>query len=141
MRRRSNATSGPIYRKHIRRSELLLSSFLFVSLVLYYTMHSRLKRLKALGRKETWALKPEPSTFAPTSSFSNKDMDPVPEHLQTWTTMNYVFYWISDATNVAVWELASSMIAIGLSWSVVIHLFSVNSADAMAGDRPSLLSR
>ena len=43
-------------------------------------------------------------------------MDPVPPHKRTWTTMNYILYWISDATNVAVWELASSMLAIGLSW-------------------------
>lgn len=85
-------------------------------------MRSRLQGLNALRKKETWALQPEPSTFAPNSSFSNKDMDPVPEHLQTWTTMNYIFYWISDATNVAVWELASSMIAIGLSWLVDFHL-------------------
>ena len=32
--------------------------------------------------------------------------------------MNYVAYWISDATNAAVWELASSMLATGLSWCV-----------------------
>lgn len=45
-------------------------------------------------------------------------MDPVPEHLRTWKTWNYIAYWISDATNAAVWELASSMLAIGLSWCV-----------------------
>lgn len=43
-------------------------------------------------------------------------MDPVPPHLRTWTAWNYVTYWVSDATNVAVWELAGSMLAIGLSW-------------------------
>ncbi|KAK7033133.1 permease for cytosine/purines, uracil, thiamine, allantoin-domain-containing protein [Favolaschia claudopus] len=63
-----------------------------------------------------WALEPESSTFAPSSKWSNKDMDPVPENLRTWSTWNYVAYWISDATNTATWELASSMIAIGLSW-------------------------
>ena len=46
-------------------------------------------------------------------------MDPVPEHLRTWSTLNYILYWISDATNIAVWELASSMIAIGLSWYAI----------------------
>ncbi|KAF7330575.1 hypothetical protein MVEN_02497800 [Mycena venus] len=63
-----------------------------------------------------WALEPDASTVAPSSKWTNKDMDPVPEHLRTWTTWNYVAYWISDATNTASWELASSMIAIGLSW-------------------------
>ena len=46
-------------------------------------------------------------------------MDPVPLDERTWTTFNYVAYWISDATNIATWELASSMLAIGLSWFVV----------------------
>ena len=56
------------------------------------------------------------STFAPNNKWSNKDMDPVPPKQRTWNTYNYVAYWISDATNAAVWELASSMLAIGLSW-------------------------
>jgi len=43
-------------------------------------------------------------------------MDPVPLHLRTWSTFNYVAYWISDAANVGTWALASSMLAIGLSW-------------------------
>lgn len=63
-----------------------------------------------------WALEPEASTFAPSSRWSNKDMDPVPPLRRTWTTWNYIAYWISDAANAAVWELASSMLAIGLSW-------------------------
>ncbi|KAF8823918.1 hypothetical protein HHX47_DHR9000069 [Lentinula edodes] len=49
-----------------------------------------------------WALEPEQSTFAPTSRWSNKDMDPVPVHLRTWATWNYVAYWISDAANLPV---------------------------------------
>jgi len=71
---------------------------------------SRFTRLSA------WKLEPEPSTFAPSSAWSNKDMDPVPLHLRTWSTFNYVAYWISDAANVGTWALASSMLAIGLSW-------------------------
>lgn len=70
----------------------------------------------AFLQPKRWALQPEPSSFAPNSKYSNRDMDPVPEHLRTWTTMNYIFYWVSDGFNVAAWELASSMIAIGLSW-------------------------
>lgn len=96
--------------------------------------------LRKVAKRETWVLMPEASTFAPSSTLSNKDMDPVPPHLRTWTTMNYILYWISDATNVsikyledvpgtdpfqvAVWELASSMIAIGLSWQVSRYLDS-----------------
>jgi NCS1 family nucleobase:cation symporter-1 len=43
-------------------------------------------------------------------------MDPVSPGHRTWSTWNYVAYWISDAANVPVYELASSMLAIGLSW-------------------------
>jgi NCS1 family nucleobase:cation symporter-1 len=76
----------------------------------------KLSRLSRLAHLSTWKLEPEPSTFAPSSAWSNQDMDPVPLHKRTWTTLNYIAYWISDATNVASWELASSMLAIGLSW-------------------------
>ncbi|EMD34046.1 hypothetical protein CERSUDRAFT_117553 [Gelatoporia subvermispora B] len=76
-------------------------------------------------RPSGWALEPEPSTFAPSSRWSNKDMDPVPPARRTWTTFNYVAYWISDATNVAVWELASSMLAIGLSWRQALPAIAV----------------
>ncbi|GBE88557.1 Uncharacterized permease [Sparassis crispa] len=72
-----------------------------------------------------WVLEPEPSTFAPNARWSNKDMDPVPPHLRTWTTLNYIAYWISDATNVAVWELASSMLTLGLSWRQALPAIAV----------------
>ncbi|EGO02871.1 hypothetical protein SERLA73DRAFT_84745 [Serpula lacrymans var. lacrymans S7.3] len=51
-------------------------------------------------------------------------MDPVPLRLRTWTTMNYISYWLSDATNIAVWELASSMLAVGLSWRQALPCIS-----------------
>ncbi|KAJ7170692.1 permease for cytosine/purines, uracil, thiamine, allantoin-domain-containing protein [Mycena crocata] len=76
-----------------------------------------------------WALEPEASTFAPSEKWSNRDMDPVPVHLRTWTTWNYVAYWISDAithtTWQASWELASSMIAVGLSWRQALPAIAV----------------
>ena len=52
-------------------------------------------------------------------------MDPVPIEKRTWTTWNYVAYWISDATNVAIWQLASSMLAIGLSWRQALPAIAV----------------
>ncbi|KAG1800997.1 NCS1 nucleoside transporter family [Suillus plorans] len=71
-----------------------------------------------------WALEREETTFA-NNGWSNKDMDPVPLRLRTWTTWNYISYWISDATNLAVWELASSMLAIGLSWRQALPCIAV----------------
>ncbi|KAF8890615.1 NCS1 nucleoside transporter family [Infundibulicybe gibba] len=84
-----------------------------------------MSRLLQLSKPSAWTLEPDISTLAPNSGWSNKDMDPVPPHLRTWTTWNYVSYWISDATNVAVWELASSMLAIGLSWRQALPAIAV----------------
>jgi nucleobase:cation symporter-1, NCS1 family len=78
----------------------------------------------------TWSLEPEVSTFAENSSWSNKDMDPVAPHEQTWTTINYVTFWISCSVNVTVWQLGSSMLAIGLSWyRLYITIYSVSLID------------
>ncbi|KXN81396.1 hypothetical protein AN958_04785 [Leucoagaricus sp. SymC.cos] len=75
--------------------------------------------------RRTWSLEPENSRFGPNSRWSNKDMDPVPPHARTWTTWNYVAYWISDAANVSVWQMASSMIAVGLSWREALSAIAV----------------
>ncbi|KAH9064376.1 permease for cytosine/purines, uracil, thiamine, allantoin-domain-containing protein [Lactarius vividus] len=57
--------------------------------------------LLALVRPSTWELQlePEQSTFASNSAWSNKDMDPVPPYLRTWTTLSYITFWISCAAN------------------------------------------
>src|ERR1700691_4615570 len=65
-------------------------------------------RLLALIRPSTWKHEPEQSTFASNGAWSNEDMDPVPHHHQTWTTLSYIIFWISCVANVTVWELASS---------------------------------
>ncbi|KAI0703798.1 NCS1 nucleoside transporter family [Cytidiella melzeri] len=83
------------------------------------------KPIRAYLKPSAWALEPSPSTFAPSSRWSNKDMDPVPPSKRTWSTYNYVAYWISDATNAAVWELASSMLAVGLSWRQALPAIAV----------------
>lgn len=46
---------------------------------------------------------------------------------RTWSTGSYVAYWVSDAWNVAVWQLAASMLALGLSWCVELRTRSVSS--------------
>ncbi|KAH7922713.1 NCS1 nucleoside transporter family [Leucogyrophana mollusca] len=64
----------------------------------------------------TWELDQEETTFALNNRWSNRDMDPVPPRFRTWSSWSYISYWFSDASNIAVWEVASSMLAIGLSW-------------------------
>ncbi|KZV64629.1 cytosine-purine permease [Peniophora sp. CONT] len=74
-----------------------------------------------------WRLDPAPSTLAPAHlrGYTNADMDPVPPEGRKWTTLSYIAYWISDATNAAVWELASSMLALGLSWRQAVPAIAV----------------
>ncbi|KDR74147.1 hypothetical protein GALMADRAFT_251034 [Galerina marginata CBS 339.88] len=73
-----------------------------------------------------WALdKQRPSKFGPSSRWSNHDMDPVLPEERTWTTWDFIAYWISDATNAAVWQLASSMLAVGLSWRQALPAIAV----------------
>ncbi|KAG9311061.1 cytosine-purine [Chiua virens] len=71
-----------------------------------------------------WALEPEKTTFAQ-NGWSNKDMDPVPPHLRTWTTWSYITYWLSDSATIPVWEVGGSMLAIGLSWRQALSCTAV----------------
>ncbi|KAF8517347.1 NCS1 nucleoside transporter family [Gautieria morchelliformis] len=67
-----------------------------------------------------------PSSLAPKGShWSNRDIDPVPPEQRTWKMIDYFTYWISDAFNVATWEIASSILALGLSWKDAIPIIIV----------------
>lgn len=66
------------------------------------------------------AVDQEPSSFAATPSASNADFDPIPPSKRTWGTGSYIAYWMADAWAVSNWEVASSMIAAGLSWRMAI---------------------
>lgn len=52
-------------------------------------------------------------------------MDPVPLEKRTWNTFNYITYWVSDALSPASWQLASSMLAVGLSWGQALTAIAV----------------
>ncbi|KAG6873100.1 hypothetical protein C0995_002943 [Termitomyces sp. Mi166 len=64
-------------------------------------------------RPSAWALEPGKCAYGPPGHWSNEDMDPVPPSQRTWSTWNYIAYWVSDATNAAMWQFASSILAIG----------------------------
>ncbi|KAK4569408.1 hypothetical protein LTR86_003171 [Recurvomyces mirabilis] len=66
------------------------------------------------------AVKQEESSFARTPNASNADFDPIPPSKRTWNWGAYVAYWMADAWAVSNWEVASSMIAVGLSWKMAI---------------------
>lgn len=67
-------------------------------------------RISRFTTRKAWELETEGNAW------SNKDMEPCPSEARTWSTYNYIAYWVSDAFNVATWEVASSMLAVGLSW-------------------------
>ncbi|KNZ71862.1 hypothetical protein J132_05687 [Termitomyces sp. J132] len=52
-------------------------------------------------------------------------MDPVPPSERIWTAWNFISYWVSDATQVAMWQSASSMLAIGLTWRQALVAIAV----------------
>ncbi|KAI6715600.1 hypothetical protein JHW43_001802 [Diplocarpon mali] len=68
----------------------------------------------------TLAVRQEESSFAASKSASNADFDPIPPSKRTWNWGAYVAYWMADAWAVSNWEVASSMIAVGLSWRMAI---------------------
>jgi len=68
----------------------------------------------------SWAVRQEPTSFAATPNASNADFDPIPPSRRTWNWGAYFAYWMADAWAVSNWEVASSMIAVGLSWKMAI---------------------
>ncbi|KAK6430799.1 hypothetical protein LTR95_013041 [Oleoguttula sp. CCFEE 5521] len=66
------------------------------------------------------AVRQEESSFAATKNASNADFDPIPPSKRTWNWGAYVAYWMADAWAVSNWEVASSMIAVGLDWRMAI---------------------
>lgn len=94
-----------------------------------------------LFKLSAWALPSHSTNLGPGAGWSNKDMDPVPPHLRTWTVWNYIAYWIADSTNIPVWQLASSMLVVGLTWWVrcICSLLVVSSLPPI-GDKRWLLS-
>ncbi|KAH8881804.1 hypothetical protein GQ53DRAFT_701752 [Thozetella sp. PMI_491] len=77
---------------------------------------SRRRRLPGFS----WEVRQEESSFATTKNASNADFDPIPPSKRTWNWGAYVAYWMADAWAVSNWEVASSMIAVGLSWKMAI---------------------
>ncbi|KAI7350448.1 uridine permease-like protein Fui1 [Hortaea werneckii] len=77
---------------------------------------------KVRGRWPRFSLEvhQEPSSFAASKNASNADFDPIPPSKRTWNWGAYVAYWMADAWAVSNWEVASSMIAVGLSWRMAI---------------------
>ncbi|KIW66369.1 hypothetical protein PV04_05705 [Phialophora macrospora] len=75
---------------------------------------------------QAWKLPKEPSSVAPPGVASNKDQDPVPIHLRTWTAWDYAAYWMSDLINATTWQIASSAMLVGLSTTDAIAIAALS---------------
>lgn len=82
--------------------------------------HGEVSPLKRRFPHFSLAVRQEPSSFAKTTAASNADFDPIPPSKRTWKWHSYVAYWMADAWAVSNWEVASSMISVGLSWRMAI---------------------
>lgn len=105
------------YRVAIRQEVLALSSLFlsFLSFVrplthpaLKMTTFSRvLKKLEA----------PRPPGLTGSDAFlQNDDLLPVPVHHRKWKNWNYVTFWLADSFNINTFQIASAMVAAGLTW-------------------------
>ncbi|GJC77337.1 allantoin permease [Colletotrichum liriopes] len=59
---------------------------------------------------------PEGRTQIGDSRWSNKDLEPTPPEQRTWTWYNLPLYWFSNMFGTTGWNVASSLIAVGLTW-------------------------
>ncbi|KAL6240227.1 hypothetical protein RBB50_012874 [Rhinocladiella similis] len=74
---------------------------------------------------KAWRLGKEPASFAPAGVASNKDQDPVPQHLRTWGAWDYASYWMSDLINATTWQIASASLVVGLSTKDALAIASL----------------
>ncbi|KAF6825197.1 NCS1 allantoin transporter (NCS1 nucleoside transporter) [Colletotrichum plurivorum] len=59
---------------------------------------------------------PEGQTRIGDSRWSNKDLEPTPPEQRTWTWYNLPLYWFSNMFGTTGWNVASSLVAVGLTW-------------------------
>ncbi|KAI1137341.1 permease for cytosine/purines, uracil, thiamine, allantoin-domain-containing protein [Hypoxylon sp. FL0543] len=73
----------------------------------------------------SWELPKQTGALAPPHVWTNRDMDPTPIEDQTWDTWNILAYWATDTINLATWQTASAILAVGLSWREAIPIMIV----------------
>ncbi|KAH9908847.1 NCS1 nucleoside transporter [Xylariomycetidae sp. FL2044] len=73
----------------------------------------------------SWELPKQTSALAPSHVWTNRDMDPTPPEDQTWGVWSILGYWATDTINLATWQTASAILAVGLSWREAIPIMVV----------------
>ncbi|KAM0817498.1 putative Allantoin permease [Seiridium cardinale] len=64
----------------------------------------------------------------PVSRWINRDLKPSPPEERNWTWYNLPLYWLSTAFGTAGWNVASSLIAVGLTWQQALASCIIGSA-------------
>ncbi|KAI0018585.1 uridine permease-like protein Fui1 [Xylariomycetidae sp. FL0641] len=73
----------------------------------------------------SWELPKQTGALAPAHVWTNRDMDPTPLEDQTWSVWSILAYWATDTLNLATWQTASAILAVGLSWREAIPIMFV----------------
>ncbi|KAL8287021.1 hypothetical protein RQP46_004027 [Phenoliferia psychrophenolica] len=60
---------------------------------------------------------PRPDNLSGMEAFlQNDDLLPVPENQRLWQAWNYYTFWVADSFNVNTFQIASSMVTVGMTW-------------------------
>ncbi|CAI7649615.1 unnamed protein product [Penicillium glandicola] len=68
----------------------------------------------------------ESAFAAGNARWTNRDLDPIAKNARKWGIASIIGYWISDALNVASWQFASSMIAVGLTYREALGIVALS---------------
>ncbi|KAK3632551.1 hypothetical protein LTR56_016294 [Elasticomyces elasticus] len=85
-------------------------------------------KAKRKATLEGWVLQKEESSWAPSGTWSNIDLDVTPIDRQTWTSWTILGYWVSDVISVQSWTTGSSILAVGLTWREAVLSIVLGSA-------------
>ncbi|KAL3956747.1 hypothetical protein ACCO45_009593 [Purpureocillium lilacinum] len=73
------------------------------------------------GTISGWVLPKQTTTFADEGQWSNIDTDVTPIERRTWSTWTLLGFWFSDALNAQGWQVAASIMAVGLTWREALY--------------------
>lgn len=83
-------------------------------------VHQVRSEVKSKTKIDGWVLEKQDSSWAPAGTWSNVDLDVTPVDRRTWTSWTIFGYWFSDIISIQSWQTGSTILAVGLTWYVVL---------------------
>ncbi|KAK7953681.1 uracil permease [Apiospora saccharicola] len=74
--------------------------------------------------------------------WSNRDLEPTPPEERTWTAMSLPVYWFTNMFSVTGWNVAASLMAVGLTWQqafIWVAEFPFNGINVIMGTLSPML--